>query len=190
MIKILGPEHFDACLEIKQLRPKIGGTVAISDQSFIEGYRKFFEPNDTNFAIGYFENTELVSWISMGIYDSSLRGKFWVVPCFFSKKQQSYFSFNHPDLSMMIKEAFKIAESKQCYTYYYAISERISRVYDKQWQKNSFIQVGRYHLSTLDVVPPNTKPDQSLYWKLMGEELKPDATLIKQRVLKLEFRSS
>jgi len=190
MIKTLGTEHFTACLDIKRLRPKIAGTVAITDDAFIEGYQKFFQPNDTNLALGYFEEEELISWISVGMYQSPMRGKFWVVPCFFSKRTQSYFSFNVPDLSMMIKEAFRITESKQYYTYYYAISEKISRVYDKQWQKNSFITTGRYHLSTLDVVPPNTQPDQSLYWKLMGEETKPDATLIKQRVLKEEFRSS
>ncbi len=190
MIKILTKEHFQDCLRIKQLRPKIGGATALSDEAFAEGYEKFFKQEADKIAIGYFEGEELISWMTIGLYESSYRGKFWVVPCFFSKNQQTYFSFNSTDLKALFSEAFRIAEEKKYYTYYYAISEKISRVYDKQWQKNSFLPTGRYILTTLDVVPPMTQPDQSLYWKLMGEELQADATVIKQRVLKQEFRSS
>lgn len=190
MIKILTEDYFGDCLAIKQLRPKVGGSTALTDQSFIESYEKFFKQQEDKIALGYFDNEELISWMTIGLYESAYRGKFWVVPCFFSKNQQSYFSFNSPDLKNLFSEAFRIAEEKRYYTYYYAVSEKISRVYDKQWQKNSFLPTGRYILTTLDVVPPMTKPDQSLYWKLMGEEMKVDATVIKQRVLKHEFRST
>jgi hypothetical protein len=47
---------------------------------------------------------------------------------------------------------------------------------------------GKYELTTLDVVPANTKPEFELYWRLMGQELKPDNIIIKKRVLRQEFR--
>jgi hypothetical protein len=39
-------------------------------------------------------------------------------------------------------------------------------------------------LTTLAVVPANTKPEFELYWRLMGQELKPDNIVIKSRKLK------
>ena len=57
-------------------------------------------------------------------------------------------------------------------------------MYERQWKKNSYAIQGKYDLTTLAVVPANTKPEFELYWRLMGQELKPDAIAIKARKLK------
>ena len=90
----------------------------------------------------------------------------------------------------MLKAAFEFAESKEYYEFYYSISERVMNVYERQWQRNSFMPVGRYDLTTLDTVSANTRPDHDLYWKLMGNQLKPDNIVIKKRVLKEQFRNT
>ena len=77
-----------------------------------------------------------------------------------------------------------MAEEKGYFQYFYSIAERLERVYERQWKKNPWGFNGRYDLVTLDVVPANTKPEFELYWRLMGQELKPDNIVIKARKLK------
>ena len=117
-----------------------------------------------------------------------MRGKFWVISNFFSTVNTSYFNFNRPEFGMLFKEAFEIAEGRGYYQYFYSIAERLERVYERQWKKNSYAIQGKYDLTTIDIVPANTKPEFELYWRLMGQELKPDNIAIKKRVLRHEFR--
>jgi len=84
----------------------------------------------------------------------------------------------------MLIIAFDIAEGRGYYQYFYSIAERLERVYERQWKKNSYAIQGKYDLTTLAVVPANTKPEFELYWRLMGQELKPDNISIKARKLK------
>jgi hypothetical protein len=113
-----------------------------------------------------------------------MRGKFWVISNFFSSVYTSYFNFNRPEFGMLFKKAFEVAEGRGYYQYFYSIAERLERVYERQWKKNSYAIQGKYDLTTLAVVPANTKPEFELYWRLMGQELKPDNISIKARKLK------
>jgi hypothetical protein len=120
--------------------------------------------------------------------ENKARGRFWVITTLYTTRFTTYFSFNQEEIGLLIKEAFHLAESKKYYEYYYSVSERIATVYESQYRKNKYVQTGRYDLVELDRVPANTQPTTDLYWKLMGQELKPDAIIIKKRVLRESFR--
>ena len=163
-------------------RKKISGTKPISAERYVE-LREEAKSNNS-VVIGYFEDDKLISWIEIGFHESKMRGKFWVISNFFSSVWSSYFSFNRPEFGMLFKAAFDIAEGRGYYQYFYSIAERLERVYERQWKKNSYAIQGKYDLTTLAVVPANTKPEFELYWRLMGQELKPDNIVIKARKLK------
>jgi len=175
-------EYEEECKAIVLSRNKIGGTKPISSERYLE-LREEAKSNNS-VTIGYFENGKLISWIQLGFHESKMRGKFWVISNFFSSVYTSYFSFNRPEFGMLFKAAFNVAEERGYYQYFYSIAERLERVYERQWKKNSYAIQGKYDLTTLAVVPANTKPEFELYWRLMGQELKPDNIVIKSRKLK------
>ena len=180
-------EYEKECEAIERSRKKISGTKPISTERYLE-LKEETKSNNSTVVIGYFEDSKLISWLSIGFHESKMRGKFWVISSFFSSVYTSYFDFNRPEFGMLFKEAFDIAEVRGYYQYFYSISERLERVYERQWKKNSYAIQGKYELTTLDVVPANTKPEFELYWRLMGKETKPDNIIIKKRVLRQEFR--
>lgn len=176
-------EYEKECEAIVLSRKKISGTKPVSAERYLE-LREEAKTNDSSVAIGYFEDGKLISWLSIGFHESKMRGKFWVISTFFSSVYTSYFNFNRPEFGLLFKAAFDIAEGRGYYQYFYSISQRLERVYERQWKKNSYAIQGKYELTTLAVVPANTKPEFELYWRLMGQELKPDAIVIKSRKLK------
>jgi len=186
--RLTSNEHFSKCLEISKIKPRVGGTVPISDESFIHKFTKYFENDENFYAFGCFENDELLSWIAIGFGESTNTGKFWVISTLYTTRFTSYFSFNNEEIGLLIKTAFELAESKKYYEYYYTVSSRISKVYETQIQKNKFIPIGRYDYKELKRIPANTKPDSDLIWRLMGEEIKPNVTIVKKRILREEFR--
>lgn len=175
-------DYEEICDQVFFSRKKISGTTPMS----IERYKNLQKEAKSNnsVVIGYFEDDELISWITIGFYESKMRGKFWVISSFFSSVYTSYFNFNRPEFGMLFKAAFEVAEGRGYYQYFYSIAERLERVYERQWKKNSYAIQGKYDLTTLAVVPANTKPEFELYWRLMGQELKPDNIAIKARKLK------
>jgi hypothetical protein len=88
----------------------------------------------------------------------------------------------------LIKAAFALAEEQQFYEYYYTVSERVQHVYERQWARNKFVQTGRYELQTIGEIEPNTQPSVDLYWRLLGQEVRPDKMIIKKRILRPELR--
>ena len=175
-------EYEEFCKQIIFSRKKISGTTPISPERY-QALREESKSNNS-VGIGYFEDGKLISWITVGFYESKMRGKFWVISNFFSSVYTSYFNFNRPEFGMLFKAAFDIAEGRGYHQYFYSIAERLERVYERQWKKNSYAIQGKYDLTTLAVVPANTKPEFELYWRLMGQELKPDNIVIKSRKLK------
>lgn len=186
--RLLGEEHFKECLEIAKLRPRVGGTKPIPEESLVELYTKYFTENDNYHAFGCIEDGKIVSWIGIVLMENKARGRFWVITALYTTLFRDYFSFNHEEIGLLIKEAFNLAETKKYYEYYYFVSERIATVYESQYRKNKYVQTGRYDLVELDRVPANTQPAVDLYWKLMGQETKPDTIIVKKRVLRDMFR--
>ena len=175
-------EYEELCRQIVFSRKRISGTTPISPERYQTLQEESKSKDDV--IIGYFEDDELISWITIGFYESKMRGKFWVISNFFSSVYTSYFNFNRPEFGMLFKAAFEVAEGRGYYQYFYSIAKRLERVYERQWKKNSYAVQGKYDLTTLAVVPANTKPEFELYWRLMGQELKPDNIVIKSRKLK------
>lgn len=175
-------EYEEICKQIVFSRKRISGTTPISPEQY-QALRDAPKSNNTA-TFAYFENDKLISWISIGFYESTMRGKFWAITSFFSSVNTSYFSFDRPEFGMLFKKAFEVAEGRGYDQYFYCISQRLERVYERQWKKNPYAIQGKYELTTLDVVPANTKPEFELYWRLMGQELKPDNIVIKSRKLK------
>jgi hypothetical protein len=186
--RLLGEEHFKECLEISRLRSRVSGTKPLPEEVLIELYKKYFEENENYYAFGCIEDGKIISWIGIVLMENKARGRFWVITTLYTTRFTTYFSFNQEEIGLLIKEAFHLAESKKYYEYYYSVSERIATVYESQYRKNKYVQTGRYDLVELDRVPANTQPTTDLYWKLMGQELKPDAIIIKKRVLRESFR--
>jgi len=179
-VRILDPEYTDECIRIALSNKKIGGTRPAST----EQYHQLLKDSVNLIRIGYFENDKLISWVSIGFYESKMRGKFWTITELFTTVFKERFSFSRPEFGLLFKQAFEMAEEKGYFQYFYSIAERLERVYERQWKKNPWGFNGRYDLITLDVVPANTKPEYELYWGLMGKELKPDNIVIKSRRLK------
>jgi hypothetical protein len=192
MIKFLKKDDIEQCLNIVLSKTKIGGSTALIDRNtFLTNFETYFEENSNLYTIGYYEDTapeELISFMCIGFFENKLRGKFWIIPCIFTSKSKTYFTFNTSEIGLLVKTALELAEDKQYYEYYYCTSERISNVYERQWTKNQYFNINRYNLITLDVIPPNTVPESQLYQHLMGYKTKPMTTIIKKRILRQEFR--
>jgi hypothetical protein len=186
--RLLGEEYFNQCFEISKLRPRVAGTTPASLEVFLEKNKKYFDENDDYHILGCIEDSRVISWIAVAFIENKARGRFWIIPSLYTTKFTNYFTFNNEEIGLLIKAAFQLAESKKYYEYYYSVSQRIATVYEKQIQKNKYIPIGRYDYIELDRVPADSQPTTELYWKLMGEETKPDDIIIKKRVLRESFR--
>lgn len=187
--RLSGKNDFDKFLKVVELHKKIGGTVPNNLSFFEEVFKKYFDDNINAQIFGYFENEHLVSTISIGYWENITRGKFWVISSLFSTKKHSIFSFNRPEIGLLIKKAFENSEELQYYEYYYVIAEHISSVYERQINRNVYIPLNRYDRITLDVIPKNTLPNRDhLYNRLLGNECKPHNMIVKKRVLKFIYR--
>jgi len=179
-VRYVTEEYDELCDSIVLAQKKISGTKPISHEKYLEIKKSASDL----IKIGYFENNKLISWIIVAFRESKMRGKFWVIAGLFTTNFEERFSFARPEFGLIFKRAFEIAEEKGYFQYFYCVSEKIERVYERQWKKNPWGFNGRYDLITLDIVPANTQPKYELYWKLMGQELKPDNMVIKARILK------
>jgi hypothetical protein len=188
MIRELIIQDLPTAIDMVGLKPRTSGTVPISQDAFIENFNVYFSGSEKTKAFGYFDNDQLVCFVCVGFFESKMRGKFWVIPALYTKNFKQVFNFKDPDMASLLKFAFEYAESNYYYEFYYSVAERIMNAYERQWQRNSVMPIGRYDLITLDQVPAFTKPEFELYWRLMGEEIKPDTIVIKKRVLKEQYR--
>jgi len=189
MIRLLTEADLPAASEMIGLKSRTSGTVPVTKDEFVDNFTHYFTGNETSAALGYFENDELICFVCLGFFESKMRGKFWVIPGLYTKKFKQVFSFKNNDMAELFKAAFEFAESKGYYEFYYTVAERVMNAYERQWQRNSVMETGRYELILLDTIPPNTQPEQELHWRLMGKAVKPDTIVVKKRVLKEEFRT-
>jgi hypothetical protein len=188
MIRQLTVDDLPAASDMVGIKPRTSGTVPITKESFVDGFANYFAEVPDHYAFGYLENDELVCFLCMGFFENKMRGKFWIIPALYTKNFKPVFNFKDPDMASLLKYAFEFAEDKGYYEFYYSVGERIMNAYERQWQRNSVMETGRYELILLDTVPARTKPEFELYWRLMGQELKPDTIVIKKRVLREQYR--
>lgn len=179
-VRLLSKDYREYCDSVVRSKTRLGGSIPLSEDRYNE-----LKDNDAIRSIGYFEDNKLISWINVSFQNTSNIGKFWVITGFFIVEQGNYFSFKRPEFGSLLQKAFDLAESNGYFQYFYCVSDRISKVYERQWSKyNPLNYHGRYDLTTQEIVPPNTKPNSELAWRLMGCELKPDSIHLKSRILK------
>ena len=188
--QLLTINNFDPAMKIAQLKSKNGGTTNLSLIDLESRLSKYFYTKNLDHcvAIGCFDGNELISWVAIGFAETKAKGRYWAITSLYTTKFTNFFSFNNPEIGLLIKHAFEIAESRKYYQYYYSIAERVSKVYETQIQKTTYIPIGRYDYIEIERIPPNTQPESSLYWLLIGAVLKPDTMIIKKRVLREEYR--
>ena len=182
--RLIGNEYLDKCYEIYQQKTKVSGTQTTpSKDKFLDHLENHFVENDFRYILGCFENNELISWIALTFINSKTRGQYWGITTLHTIRLHNVFSFSNPEIGLLIKEAFELAEQKGYFVYYYSIAEKVEKVYERQWRKNPWGFNGRYEFSIEATIPPMTQPADELYWRLLGKELKPDTVLIKKRIL-------
>jgi len=177
MIKLLTTDYLEECLQMMLSQEKIAGYPVISTESYEQDLKRYFT-KEKHEVIGYFENDKLVSWMVIGFFYHTEVGDFWFMTIFITSKKRNYFKFNNVDVKSLFKKSYEIAESKGYTQYFYTISEKAEKVYPKQWYKDN---PKRYELTTVAIVPPFTRPEKNLYWKMMNKELKPHTTYVKMR---------
>lgn len=183
MIKLLNEEYLYYCLDVAASETRVSGTTPLSGEAQKENFKKFFTDVDKYSVIGYFDNEKLVSWIILGFYDTEKYGKFWVITNLFSTNKREFFNFVNPEISELMRAAFMQAEERGFFKYFYCVSERISKVYEKQWGKRNPLNYhGVYKLEDVAVIPANTVPESELFWGLMGREIRPHDMYIKARI--------
>jgi hypothetical protein len=180
-IEKLRQEHFFDCIKIISKKKKVAGTVPVSLTDFYTDLEKYLIDDAQYLAFGYFEQGILRSFITIIFKETITRGRFWVITNFFSDLETNYFSFNNPYYGDLVRSVIDYAESKDYHKFYYSIAKKVDRVYETLWAKNSRSRNFNYILETVAEIPANTRPSEDLYWKLMGQTLKPDIILIKCR---------
>lgn len=194
--KLYGKEDFEKFLAIATNNKKIGGTSPLSFEVMHDLHLKYFGLSTEKYTgiyniFAYIKDNNIVSTIGLAHLENKSRGKFWLIGSFFSVNKTNIFSFNKPEIGLLVKHAFEYSEQLGYFEYYYAIAASVSEVYEKQINKNIYIPLYRYERITLDTIPKNTILHEGhLYNKLLGNEPKPHDMIIKKRILKKCFRKS
>jgi hypothetical protein len=189
-VKILTDQDYRDALKIASLKSNTTGRSAVSLETLNNKLSRYFikENEDDCLAIGCFDRDELISWIAIIFVENKSKGRYWAITSLYTTKFTNFFSFNNPEIGLLIKHSFEIAESRKYYQYYYSIAEKVAKVYETQIQKTTYIPIGRYDYLEVERIPPNTQPESPLYWLLIGGTLKPDTMIIKKRVLREKYR--
>jgi len=182
--RLLGSEDFEQCLEIFKLKERHSGITKMSLEKFNNSYKKYFELNERYYVFGFFNDKQLTSWVAIAFFNWH-EERSWAIINLLTRNFRNYFKWQDSEIQNLIAHAFNFAEDKYYYIYYYTVTKRIKKVYERQWTKEFSL---RYEHITEIEIPPNTIPDDKLFWKLMGEELKSDTVIIKKRILKEEHK--
>lgn len=186
MIRPLTKDDIPFCLSVISQEHKVSGTTPLDSDKQAEYIDYCIDNPEKYYVFGYFDNQQLISWMTIGFFEGKKYGKFWIILNLYSTRKRGYFSFKNAEISELLANAFKTAESREVYQYFYCVSEKIARVYEAQWaKKNPMNYHGVYELKDLDVVPANTIPVSELYWGMMGRETRPHAMYIKARIKKV-----
>ena len=176
-VRVLNEMDVDDCYQIFMSKDNI-------KERFWNNYLKYFEQSKDRFAFGYFEDGILQSWLLQAFLQRKSDGKrYWVISYLSVRETKGIFSFNNPEIGLLVKAAFENAEANRYYSYYYIVPEKQTNAYERQWKNNKWGFNGRYHLTTIDTIPAHTRPLDKMYWRLMGEEMRDYNIVVKAREL-------
>jgi hypothetical protein len=188
MISFLGREDIDSVINIARLKSRHsgGGTTAVAAlEELFES--SFSNPNKLKM-VGFFENEALVSWACFK-YGELDDNKTWAIVHLFTSKFNNILSWNKPELGLLIKTGFDLAESTGHFDYIYSISTKLENVYDRQWAKNRFLPPrNRYIRSKIAEIQANLIPSINWQARLINAPQAVNVSILK-RTLKEEFRN-
>lgn len=185
MIKQLTKDDIPFCLSVISQHYKVSGTTPLDSDKQAAYIDSCIDNPENYYVFGYFDNEELISWMTIGFFEGEKYGKFWIILNLYSTRKRGYFSFKNPEISDLLATAFNLAEAQGVYQYFYCVSEKIARVYEAQWaKKNPMNYHNVYELKDLAVIPANTVPKSNMFWGMMGKEMRPHAMYIKARIKK------
>lgn len=185
-IRDLTTVHVEQALSISRLKSKHSGTEPATEGELSELlYHSLAEKKFHLF--GYFEEDVLISWclIKFGMLHEE---KVWIIALLFTSRFHNVFTWNVPELGLLIKHAFEEAEERKVYSYLYSVADHVERVFERQWEKNTYLPpTGRYSRRTLATVKAGLPAAEYWQYRLIGG-IKPHDISIKKRTLKEEFR--
>lgn len=186
MIKILDETYINEMIDIACIKTRISGieynrSLQGAKEHFTILFTSFYNGSENFKTFGYFKNDKLISFITLGFFENSTFGKFYVIAGMHSNQFKNFFSFDNVEFGQLLAECINYAEKLDYNTYYYSVGKRVARVYNRQFSKNPYLDSTSYQLETIAEIPPNTKPDTLLYWRLMGKEIIDDVVYIKRR---------
>lgn len=187
-VRQLRPEEVGEARAIARLKDRHSGTDPISDDGLDVLMMSVGDESQPRRIYGFFDDGRLVSWLA--VRHVSFHGELgWLITALFTSDFHNHFSFTRPEVGKLIAYAFEEAEAEHRYTYVYSVANRLARVYEKQWAKQTWTPMtGRYELHTLGVVPANTEAPTEWQYRMMGG-IKSDDVVFKKRVLKPEHRN-
>jgi predicted nucleic-acid-binding Zn-ribbon protein len=170
------------------LKERVAGGIPTSKEIRTAIYSKYFSNNSdqgkTLFrTVGCIEDGEIKGWMALLLNETKSRGKYWAIIAFYGKEFSNYFDMNSPVYGKLVRYAIDFCEDLGYNEFYYAITERVMNAYERQWKRSKF-RSERYGIETVEIIPPHTKPEVDLYWRLIGERLRDETMVIKRRMLR------
>jgi hypothetical protein len=185
-VKICDETHLKQAVAMTQLKDKIGGAERPYQADYELVLKKYVSSNSHYVMLGAFDGEELLAFICIAFWRNE--DPSWFIVFMFTKVFTSTFSFKRPEIGLLIKTAFEIAEHRHYWKYYYSIAKKHETIYDRLWQKNSFVGTGRYDLKIETEVPAETPIERERFWRLIGSRVYEVDVVIKSRILKPEMR--
>jgi len=185
-IKICGPEHLEQAVAITNLKNKHSGVEKPWQLDYTHILEKYLSKNSHYLIIGAFDGDELVSFLCSAFWRKN--DPSWFIVFMFTKRFGNQFSFNRPEIGLLLKAAFEVAEHRHYWKYYYSIAKKHETVYDQLWRKNTYVDTGKYNLKIEQEVPAYVAADRDRFWRLIGSRVYDVDLVIKSRILKPEKR--
>ena len=138
--------------------------------------------NPNSRTIGYFENKKLISFL---VQTFTPRIPAWHMTVLFTISDSSW-NYKKNGLEYCWANAMHYAESKNIFRIYWAMPAVWSRTQHRTIKTSDVWQ--RYEIYVEEVLPPDMFPSYDEYKISYGKKLKPHDVVIKQGLLKNEFR--
>jgi hypothetical protein len=132
--------------------------------------------------IGYFENNKLISFL---VQDFTPKIPAWHMTVLFTISD-SHWNYKKNGLEYCWANAMQYAESKNIYRVFWAMPASWARTQTRTIKTSDVWQ--RYEIYLEQFVPPGIMPSYDEYKVSYGKKIKPHDVVIKQGLLKNEFR--
>jgi hypothetical protein len=186
MLRLLERSDIGEAMALAARHARHSGTEPVSLVE-IEDLLSEINTDTKNRFFGYFDGRDMLSWACLRF--GELHGeKTWSISCLFVRHTREHFSWEPPELGLIVKQGFDYAEAHGYYAYVYSIATRLERVYERKWRTNPWLPPrDRYTKDVIARIPAGEKAPQN-WMTRMARLPKPDEMSILRRTLKEEYR--